>query len=84
VTTVTTESVAWRDLTLDEQSADHVVGGTKGKKRATLHSAAAAPRGPIFIYQAAVHGTPVVSANSGDDDCAPETGDPNDPNSSSV
>ena len=63
------ESDAQNDLALSDEDAENVVGGKKATKRST-HSAAE----PIMVKQATTFGPTEVSANSGDDDCAPENG----------
>jgi hypothetical protein len=65
---VSIESDAQNDLALSDEDAENVVGGKKTTKRST-HSGE-----PIMIKQAAAFGPTEVSANSGDDDCAPENG----------
>jgi len=75
------ESDAQRDLSLDDGDAEDVVGGKKvTKKKKGGHPA---PKQPIMIKQMGSLGPVEVSANSGDDDCAPDYGgDPSSTDSS--
>jgi hypothetical protein len=77
---VSIDSDARQDLALDDEEADGVVGGNKKLKKAAKHKVTnTAPRPPIMIRQTVTYGPTQVSANSGDDDCAPEYGgDPDD------
>ena len=70
------DSDAQQDLALNDEEADGIVGGNKKQKKATKHTVthAPAPRPPIMISQTVTYGPTQVSANSGDDDCAPEYG----------
>jgi hypothetical protein len=79
---VNIDSEAHKDLDLSPEDASGVSGGHETTKKAAKHHAkaakaghaASAAAGPVMIVQPAVYGTPTVSANSGDDDCAPESG----------
>lgn len=65
------ETDAQKDLALSDEDAENVAGGKMTAKK----SAATAPtRPPLFVKQTTVFGPTEVSANSGDDDCAPENG----------
>jgi hypothetical protein len=68
---VSIESDANQDLALSDEDAEGVVGGRKHAKKSEK---AHASTKPLYIDQQATFGTPEVSANSGDDDCAPENG----------
>ena len=73
------DAEAQQDLALTEEDADSIVGGNKKAKKSakhTAHAAAAAPRGPIMIKQEGTYGPVEISANSGDDDCAPDPSSP--------
>jgi hypothetical protein len=65
---VSIESDAQKDLALSAEDADDVVGG-KATKRSNRSAAE-----PLLVKQAKAFGPTEVSANSGDDDCAPENG----------
>lgn len=70
---------AQNDLTLDEGDAEGVVGGIRKAKKSAKHTAthtAAASSGPIMIKQEVTYGPTEISANSGDDDCAPDPSSP--------
>jgi hypothetical protein len=76
---MTIDSDAQQDLELSETDADSVVGGNKAQKKSAHHKAghaAAASRGPLMIKQTVTYGPTEVSANSGDDDCAPDPSSP--------
>jgi hypothetical protein len=75
------DSEAQKDLALDDAEAESIAGGIETTKKSSKHYSkgkakpqAAHNAGPRMIVQAAVYGAPYVSANSGDDDCAPESG----------
>ena len=70
------DSDAQKDLELAEEDAEGVAGGRKTKK--TQHQAASAPRGPLMIKQTVTYGPTEISADSGDDDCAPDPSDTSD------
>ena len=57
------ESDAEKDLALSDEDAEGVVGGKKTQTN---------PNQPLFIKQSGTFGGTTESANSGDDDCAPE------------
>ena len=61
------ETDAQKDLALSDEDGENVVGGKKAAKK----SVDAAGR-PLLIKQSTTFGPTEVSANSGDDDCAPE------------
>ena len=78
---VNIDSDAQKDLALNDEDADSVVGGNKKAKKSAKHHkashpAAAASHAPLMIYQATAYGPTEVSANSGDDDCAPDPSSP--------
>ena len=60
------ESDANKDLALSDEDADGVTGG-----HAARHKSHASGK-PLYIDQPNTFGGTQVSANSGDDDCAPE------------
>lgn len=75
------DSDAQKDLALNDEDADSVVGGNKKAKKSVKHHTAAHPttaasRPPLMVYQATAYGPTEVSANSGDDDCAPDPSSP--------
>jgi hypothetical protein len=76
---VSIDSEAQKDLALDEEDAGSVVGGNrKSKKSAKKHHATATAtlRPPVMIRQEVTYGPTQISANSGDDDCAPDPTSP--------
>ena len=65
------ESEAQKDLALSDDDAEGVVGGDKAQHK--VHKSEARTE-PLMIKQTQTFGPTEVSANSGDDDCAPENG----------
>jgi hypothetical protein len=68
---VSIESDANQDLSLTDEDAEDVTGG-----HATRHKShkSEVRTEPLMINQTMTFGGTEVSANSGDDDCAPENG----------
>jgi hypothetical protein len=66
---VSIESDADQDLALSDEDAEGVVGGHKAAHKS--HKSEARTE-PLMIKQTQTFGPTEVSANSGDDDCAPE------------
>jgi hypothetical protein len=65
---VSIEEEANQDLSLSDDDAEGVSGGHK----ATQKSHKSVSGQPLYIDQKTTFGGTQVSANSGDDDCAPE------------
>jgi hypothetical protein len=70
---VSIEDDANQDLALSDEDAEGVTGGHAVRHKAKAHKSEARTE-PIYINQQATFGGTTVSANSGDDDCAPENG----------
>ena len=72
------DSEAQQDLALADDEAEGVTGGKEVARKAAKHQVTR--KGPLhvgappMIVQTVTYGTPTASANSGDDDCAPEVG----------
>jgi hypothetical protein len=66
---VSIEEDANQDLSLSDEDAEGVAGGHRAKSKSAKSHASGQP---LYIDQQGTFGGTTVSANSGDDDCAPE------------